>query len=205
MTSALPLPSEFLHHASVCITFHFQISQGRRSHHHSNRGDDWGRRRETGFSANTRLCSSWHQGIQGQSYEFNILLSEARPFIQSVKRDSSLQHFVLSRTELMRTASGTESVTLLTYDYKFCMKSKFALFSCIFVVGNAFSAAEESVEPSAVEGTLQWARREKLDSWAPQIPQLWPQDSTEVWQWWVSVLSLNRGNGFLSLKLKSFL
>lgn len=77
----------------VCITFHFQISQGRRSHHHSNRGDDRGRRREMGFSANTRLCSSWHQGIQGQSYEFNILLSEARLFIPSLKRDNSFTTF----------------------------------------------------------------------------------------------------------------
>lgn len=55
-------PSSFLRMSSsrlsVCITFHFQISQGRRSHHHSNGGDDRGGRREMGFSANARLRSS---------------------------------------------------------------------------------------------------------------------------------------------------
>lgn len=55
--------------------------------------------------------------------------------------------------------------------------------SCVVVVvGNAFPAAEESVESLAVEGSLQRAWREELDARAPQIPQLWPQDGTEVWQ-----------------------
>ena len=39
-------------------------------------------------------------------------------------------------------------------------------------VGNALPAAEESVESPAVEGPLQRARREELDTRAPQVPQL---------------------------------
>lgn len=58
------------------------------------------------------------------------------------------------------------------------------LSTCLWLslLGNAFPAAEESMEPSAVEGALQRARWEELDAWAPQIPQLWPKDCTEVWQ-----------------------
>lgn len=40
------------------------------------------------------------------------------------------------------------------------------------LVGDALPAAEESVEPPAVEGPLQRAGREELDARTPQIPQL---------------------------------
>lgn len=42
-----------------------QVSQGWRPRNHGNRGDDRGRRGAMGFSANTRLRRSRHQGLQG--------------------------------------------------------------------------------------------------------------------------------------------
>lgn len=49
----------------LLLSFRCQVPQGWRPHHHGNRGDDGGRGGEMGFSANTRLCCSWHQGSQG--------------------------------------------------------------------------------------------------------------------------------------------
>lgn len=46
-----------------------------------------------------------------------------------------------------------------------------AVITCV-LVGDAFPAAKESLESLTVEGALQRARREELDTGTPQIPQL---------------------------------
>lgn len=56
----------------LLLSLLFKVSQGWRSHHHSNGCNDRGGRGKMGFSANTRLRCSWHQGIQGWHRLFTL-------------------------------------------------------------------------------------------------------------------------------------
>lgn len=65
-------------------------------------------------------------------------------------------------------------VTLTTCITVFSNKDQLitSLDPCVFPTGHALPAAEESLEPPALEGALQRARRQELDPRPPEVPQL---------------------------------
>lgn len=108
---------------------------------------------------------------QNRKRSFDIILEEMQ--IQWLIRHSACCTISKLNTQMKDVSPSVDSTACVSVHHLSCV---------VVVVGNAFPAAEESVESLEVEGSLQRAWREELDARAPQIPQLWPQDGTEVWQ-----------------------